>query len=455
MITRHRTDQNTLTGLFSHCDGNIFFSSSSKHKDMLVMSLLGLAVADLSEKSSVSMFCDMTSVYVKTSKCAHLSDRETCENSYEMRCSEDDPACSSRRCRYSDEQVCTLDSRPGGCLCLTLEPSFWASEGVCIVQDGDCASAPRTNNLVSAVSLHPHVNYGHIQPWADSGCTTNGAFFHVCDGAGHEIQNAMAFISSNDTLQPWLSVDWLKQCPPANDTCDYLRTEYARNTCCSTSGRRLHAPARLDVPYDAIPASNCAYFYSLNDDRLVRCSFALPHSCETIELPYGIETIKLAGGSCSEPYALANHKLWRYIRSHWSYVYLSEVPIDIVKHDEKLYGVFFDGIHEILDSGSTSLRVEFGKLHITDSVFGKSKFDTFVPQSANACGKNVFVLMQSRPEERVSYVLRVPDINPQNTSHAMHEVAFKMTGENMHRGRLACIDDSIQIVGVENAYIYE
>lgn len=149
----------------------------------------------------------MNSLQVRTSNCEQL-DQVSCENSYEMRCTDDDPSCSSRRCRFTEGQ-CTLDTRPSGCLCLTLEPSLWASEGVCVVRDGDCASAPRTTNLVSAISLHPYINYGHMQPWADSGCATNGAFFHVCNGAGDEIQNAMVFIRTNDTVQPWLAVDWL------------------------------------------------------------------------------------------------------------------------------------------------------------------------------------------------------------------------------------------------------
>lgn len=225
--------------------------------------------------------------------------------------------------------------------------------------------------------------------------------------------------------------------------------------CCSITGRRLHALSRPNVPRDAIPASECPYFYALKDDGISRCLFASPESCDLIPLPEDATKIKSVRGSCLNTFILSPDTLWRRADGHWSSVYLRHMPIDVLTHREALYGLFADGIHQIFNNGSTALRAMLGKLHISESVFGNSKAERFYLQSTIACGSNVFVLMNSRPEERTAHVLRLSDAHTWNSVNHTHETVFKFTAKDMQNAKLACIDGTVQVTGIDNIDAYK
>lgn len=107
----------------------------------------------------------------------------------------------------------------------------------------------RSKNLVrvSAVMLHSAHDYGHVQPWADSGCVSSGVFYHIC-GKGAEIKHAMVRIQTNDTANPYMGAPWLNPgCSTLGSSCAVLQDQLHSNGCCASTGRRLDEGVTLHV----------------------------------------------------------------------------------------------------------------------------------------------------------------------------------------------------------------
>lgn len=425
-----------------------FLKEADKRTNMLSLLLLGLGESSLTERSGVSMFCDMSIIETVTPACIDL-DETRCETSYQMRCTDDDPLCSSRRCRYLNGQ-CLIDERPSGCICLTLEPGSWASDGVCVVQDGNCAAAPRTNNLVSAVSLHSTFDYGHMQPWAQSGCATRGAFFHVCDGAGREIQNAMVFIETNDTARPWLGADWLTpSCPDTQDqVCSRLRSEFTENECCSSApGRRLDI---IDhVPTDGVPASDCPAFFTHTRDHILRCQIRDPDSCEKYALPSNFTDIQRVSGSCDDVFVRTKNGTMRRIDGHWVAISTHKKVIDMFSNSDELYGLFERGVYALTKGADPTVRVSFGKQHIQDSVYGGPRYDYLEPSALLVCDGDLFVMAQSGKDEGFLQVFHIPDVAAWGSENHFHATSARYTFHPDAAPKMACIDSSFKMLDAE------